>query len=100
MSHLITLKNTGESYNTEPDETLLSGALRTGINFPHGCKAGACGSCKSTLLSGEIHYPDGTPFALLEEDIEAGKCLPCCAVAVGDIEINAEEFGTDFEPWD
>lgn len=33
-------------------QTILDAALAAGIPYPHGCKSGRCGSCKSRLIEG------------------------------------------------
>ena len=45
------------------------------LNPPYACKMGTCGSCKATLVSGEVIV--ARDFALNEADREAGKIL-CC----------------------
>lgn len=42
--------------------TVLEAALRAGAPFPHGCRSGRCGSCKSELLSGEVEMLQHSPF--------------------------------------
>ena len=34
--------------------TLLDAALNSNISLPHGCKSGACGSCKAELIEGNV----------------------------------------------
>ena len=35
------------------EQTVLEAALDAGVQFPHSCRSGRCGACKSRLLSGE-----------------------------------------------
>lgn len=52
--------------------TVLEAALRAGAPFPHGCRSGRCGSCKSELLSGEVEMLQHSPFALTAAERELG----------------------------
>ncbi len=55
--------------------SILEGMLAAKLNPPHACKMGTCGSCKATLVSGEVIV--ARDFALNEADREANKIL-CC----------------------
>ena len=52
----ITLTPSGNVFRVAADETVLDAALRQGIGLPYGCRNGACGSCKGTIVSGEFDY--------------------------------------------
>jgi CDP-4-dehydro-6-deoxyglucose reductase len=54
MAFNVTLRQSGRQFQVEPDEAVLLAALRQGIGLPYGCKNGACGSCKGTVVSGEV----------------------------------------------
>ncbi|MDH0305309.1 MULTISPECIES: pyridoxamine 5'-phosphate oxidase family protein [unclassified Pseudomonas] len=59
-----------------PDSgTLLELAERRGLSPDFSCRSGACGTCKTRLVSGQVHYPN--PPAELPEP---GSVLICCAV--------------------
>lgn len=77
----VKLAPSGEHYEVEADESLLEGALRAGLNLPHSCKGGRCGSCRARLLRGEVHYPRGRPIALTDAEERAGDVLLCQARA-------------------
>lgn len=77
----VKLVPSGEHYEVEADESLLDGALRAGLNLPHSCKGGRCGSCRARLLRGEVYYPRGRPLALTEAEERGGDVLLCQARA-------------------
>jgi CDP-4-dehydro-6-deoxyglucose reductase len=81
----------GEHYEVEAGESLLDGALRAGLNLPHSCKGGRCGSCRARLLRGEVHYPRGRPAALTEAEERAGDVLICQARAVTPVALEIRE---------
>lgn len=67
--------------------TVLDAALRAGAPFPHGCRSGRCGSCKSELLSGEVEMLQHSPFALTEAERASGQILACRAVPKTDVTV-------------
>lgn len=72
-----------------PDgRTLLDASLEQGIAYPHGCRSGRCGSCKSRLVSGEIDLLPHTPFALSPAEHEQGLILACRAQLLSDVEVS------------
>ncbi len=67
------------------DKTLLEAALEAGIDYPHGCRSGRCGACKTRLLSGEVDLLPHTPFSLTADEREQGLILACRARLQSDI---------------
>jgi ring-1,2-phenylacetyl-CoA epoxidase subunit PaaE len=57
------------------ENSLLEGMLAAKLNPPYACKMGTCGSCKATLVSGEVIV--ARDFALNEADRATNKIL-CC----------------------
>ena len=55
--------------------SLLELAESRGLTPEFSCRGGSCGTCKTRLLSGQVHYPN--PPAELPDD---GGVLICCAV--------------------
>lgn len=96
----VTIANTGISFDVRDNETILDAARRNGVALPHGCRTGVCGVCISQIKSGEIHYPDGPPMALFDEDIKQNRGLCCVGTITTDIEIDVINLGKDFEPWE
>ncbi|KAF0116126.1 MAG: ndoR [Rhodobacteraceae bacterium] len=83
----VTLLNIGRTITVAEGQTILSAALEAGVDYPHGCKAGRCGSCKSRLAEGQVDHLDHTRFALTAEDREAGLILACRAVPTTDANV-------------
>jgi len=90
MTYEITIDPTGDTIEVEAGQTLLDAALRAGIYLPHACGHGLCGSCKVTVLEGEVLHGDASPFALMDIEREEGKCLACCATPLSDLTIEAD----------
>ena len=71
-------------YFDEAEEpNILDFLEKQGIEMHSHCKAGFCGTCRTSLIRGEVHYPGGPPLGYLRE----GEILPCCCVPTSDIEI-------------
>jgi CDP-4-dehydro-6-deoxyglucose reductase, E3 len=84
---LVSISNTGGVFTAAADQPLLDAAQNAALNFPHRCKGGNCGACKARLVSGEIHYPHGTPLGLSAGEIAEGMILLCQARARADLTI-------------
>jgi ferredoxin-NAD(P)+ reductase (naphthalene dioxygenase ferredoxin-specific) len=65
-------------------ETILEAALAQDLAYPHGCRSGNCGACKSELLAGEVDLLPYSEFALTGAERDAGKILACRAVPWSD----------------
>ena len=62
--------------------TLVDVMLAAGIDVPHSCREGHCGSCVCTVVSGDV---DMAPSDVLEaEDRRAGLILACLSRPLSD----------------
>lgn len=68
----------------EPDETILSKALDSGLSVPHDCKLGVCMTCPARLLSGSVDQSEGM---LSDDVVERGYALLCSAYPRSDCHI-------------
>jgi ferredoxin-NADP reductase len=70
---LVTFAKSGKQETWEPGMgSLLDFAERHGITVSSGCRAGGCGSCQTTIRTGEVAYTQAPDF-----DPEPGSCLLC-----------------------
>ena len=88
----VTLKDSRRQFAVEQGEPILDAGLRAGIKLAYGCRNGTCGSCRATLLQGQVSYPTGRPPALHAEEESCGHVLLCQARAQGDLVIRAREL--------
>ena len=86
MSFKVKIQNRKEIL-VDMGNTILEAALEQGENFPHGCKTGNCGACKSEKISGDIEMSPFSEFALDPEEEEKGMILACRSVPWSDCEI-------------
>lgn len=91
--HSVTIQPSGQQFQVEDGEAVLTAALRQGYVLPYGCKNGACGTCKGKIVSGSVDYGVYQPKALPDEDKARGKALFCQAKPLSDLVIEARTIG-------
>ena len=79
----------GRTLRVAAGHALLEAALAAGLNLPHSCKSGHCGSCRARLLEGQIRYPEGRPLGITAEEQQSGHILLCQARAQSDLKVEA-----------
>src|SRR2546427_13306020 len=57
--------------------TILDAALAAGVPYPHSCRSGDCGACKSRLFCGEVTMDGCAPEALTATERADGLILAC-----------------------
>ncbi len=79
----ITFQTSGRTVPCSADKFVLDAGLEAGIKLLFNCREGFCGTCKSTLISGEyeMHHNGG----IRPKEIAAGKFLPCCSRPLSDL---------------
>ncbi|THG18474.1 hypothetical protein TEA_004702 [Camellia sinensis var. sinensis] len=72
-SHKVVIEHEGRTteLEVEPDETILSKALDSGLFVPHDCKLGVCMTCPAKLLNGTVDQSEGM---LSDDVVERGCC--------------------------
>jgi 3-ketosteroid 9alpha-monooxygenase subunit B len=63
--------------------TLVDVLVSAGVDVPHSCREGRCGSCVCTVVSGEVDM--GPTDVLGAEDRRDGLILACQARPVSDV---------------
>lgn len=67
--------------------SILDAALAAGVPYPHSCRSGECGGCKSELCAGEVFMEGYDPQVLTQAEREGGLILACRAYPRGDVEV-------------
>ncbi len=83
VAGLVHVADTGAVLAARPRETILETLERNGYAANFECRAGACGTCKLRLLSGEVRNGDGS--GLTQAERAAGYILSCGAEPVGNV---------------
>ncbi|MCV9880345.1 YcbX family protein [Brenneria izbisi] len=77
----LTIEYQGKRLPGNNQQILLEQLEQHGVRVPYSCRAGVCGCCKMTLISGEVS-------ALKKSAIgENGAILACSCIPLGDINL-------------
>ena len=87
----VTVQPSGRSFSVQEGEAILAAAIRQGVGLPYGCKDGACGSCKSKKLEGQVVHGPHQSKALSQEEEAAGFVLTCSALPQTDIVLESRQ---------
>lgn len=87
---------TGETLTVKAGDNLLKAALDAGIAWPHNCRVGSCGECRSRLVSGKIKELNDFSYVLSKEELDAGMILACQTCLRSDVEVEVS-IETDVE---
>ena len=87
MGFSVNVRQSKTAIKVEVGDTILNAALKSGVQFPHGCQSGNCGACKSRLFSGDIQMSPYSEFALTKEEEESGLILACRSVPWSDCDL-------------
>ena len=87
MAFQVRIRQWEEPVAVEPGQTILEAALAQGVAYPHGCRSGNCGACKSRLHGGEIELAPYSEYALTEAERRSGLILACRAVPWSDADV-------------
>ena len=72
----------GETFTAARDDVLLDAALMAGVDLPHDCRVGQCGSCAVRLVDGQVHRDNGN---------DSGMVLACQSRIIGDARVVVED---------
>ncbi|MFG1934033.1 2Fe-2S iron-sulfur cluster-binding protein [Mycobacterium sp. NPDC048908] len=78
----VDLDGTRHSLRWPRDKSLVDTMLEAGIEVPHSCREGHCGSCVATVLCGEVDM--AACDILAPADLADGLVLGCQARPVSD----------------
>ncbi|ORM74949.1 hypothetical protein HA48_01835 [Pantoea wallisii] len=77
----VTIGYQGTTFTGDNQQVLLEQLEMQGFRVPYSCRAGICGSCRMTLVSGEVK-------ALKQSAVrDDGTILSCSCIPAGDIDL-------------
>jgi ferredoxin-NADP reductase len=79
----VLLTKNGQSFSCRSDETLLKAASSAGFRLPSSCSSGACGTCKTRKISGQVEMKHAG--GIRQREIDQGWILPCCSKPLSDV---------------
>jgi ferredoxin-NADP reductase len=71
----VVLARSGTEIAVLPGKTILLAMLEAGLDAPHSCMAGVCGTCEARVLSGT---PDHRDFVLQDAERAANNVIMIC----------------------
>lgn len=81
----VTFAKSGKQALWSPQsDSLLAFAESQGIAIDSGCRAGGCGTCQTTIRSGEVAYRQSPDY-----DPEPGTCLMCVCTPKTNVTLEA-----------
>src|SRR5258708_39416730 len=83
----VRIRQCDDPVAVEPGQTILDAALAQGVAYPHGCRSGNCGACKSRHHAGEIELAPYSDYALTASERASGLILACRAMPWSDAEV-------------
>lgn len=85
--HSVELRRSGVTLECRADESILDAALRAGLRPPSMCREGMCGTCRATLLAGEVDMEHAG--GIRPKEVEDGQVLLCCSRPLGNVSVDA-----------
>jgi ferredoxin-NADP reductase len=79
----IQLQKLGGVFDCRADQTILQAATAAGFRLPSSCSSGACGTCKTKKVSGQVDMKHAG--GIRQREIDQGFMLPCCSRPLGDV---------------
>lgn len=99
MAHEVLWLQTRQAFEVDANESVLDAATRQGVELPHECTFGGCGTCRIKVEEGRIAYPDAElPLAMSEEEHAQGYALACQARAQSNLVISVDTGPKCSEP--
>jgi toluene monooxygenase electron transfer component len=93
----VTIAPGNITYDCDDGDTLLRAALRAGLGLPYECSVGSCGTCKVTLVAGDVESRWPQAPGLTDKDRAKNRVLACQSLPRSACTIKAALF-PDYEP--
>ena len=75
----VKLKRSGQVFDIPRDRSILEILRDNGIRAPSSCESGTCGSCRTTLCSGDVEHRD----MVLSNDEKSSQIMICVSRTEG-----------------
>lgn len=86
-SFAVEFVRSGKTVTCGINENVLDAAVAAGLRLPSSCSQGMCGTCKSTVLAGEVDMQHNG--GIRPKEIAQQKILICCSTPLSDLRIDA-----------
>ena len=85
---VLTVQPLGWCVRVAPGQSLVEAARAAGVRLRSSCRNGTCRACLCRLVAGAVAYRVDWP-GLTAEERASGWILPCVALPLGDVEVDA-----------
>lgn len=85
-TYAVEFVKSGRTISCRTDESVLDAAFAAGLRPPSSCSQGMCGTCKTTMLSGEVDMQHNG--GIRPREVAQSKILICCAKPLSDLRID------------
>ncbi|WP_406195506.1 hybrid-cluster NAD(P)-dependent oxidoreductase [Streptomyces europaeiscabiei] len=85
-TYTVEFVKSGRTVRCRTDESVLDAALAAGLRPPSSCSQGMCGTCKTTMLSGEVDMQHNG--GIRPREVAQNKILICCSRPLSDLRID------------
>ncbi len=82
--------NSEKEITVKAKSNLLAAGLDAGLDWPHDCRVGSCGTCRCRLKSGKIKALQDFGYVLTPDELAAGMILACQTALKSDVEVEVE----------
>src|SRR6266702_4308533 len=82
-SFSIRLARSGKTFTMSGTETVLAAARKAGVAVPSSCGQGLCGTCKTSVLQGDVDMRHSG--GIRQREIDKGLRLLCCSSPQSDL---------------
>jgi toluene methyl-monooxygenase electron transfer component len=89
-THQVHVEPFGTTLTVGARETILKAALKAGLAYPHECQTGACSTCRTQLIEGDIKALTDFAYVLDVEEMQGGTILACQSLARSDLKIRVD----------
>jgi ferredoxin-NADP reductase len=86
-THSLEFRRSGRTVVSDSASTILEAAASAGLILPSSCREGVCGTCKSTLVSGNVQM--NHQGGIRRREIDQDKILLCCSIPLTDLVVDA-----------
>ena len=76
----VRLNRSGQTVPVRADQSILQALRDSGLRVPSSCESGTCGSCRTSLLGGEVEHRD----MVLSDDEKTSNIMVCVSRAKSD----------------
>lgn len=86
-AYVVEFRRSGRTIRCREGEPILAAALRAGLRPPSMCSEGVCGTCKTSLLLGDVDMRHSG--GIRPSEVDGGQILICCSRPLGDVTVDA-----------